>query len=186
MLDNPPAARHSRAMGLTTLDIAVLLTVGGAAVLGFLRGFVTEILSLAAWALVVLALKMFHTPVAAMLVGPTGTAGGAATLAFALIAGTGYFVGRLVANAIGSRTRASVLGPVDRALGFGFGALKGLILTSLAFLLLLLAADFIGGGATRRPAWIKDARTYPLLDATSASVVDFIDRRRRGEPVFGE
>lgn len=172
-------------MGLTSLDIAVLCTVGGAAVLGFLRGFVTETLSLGAWVLVVVALKLFHTPVAAALVGPTGTAGGAATLAFALIVGIGYFGGRLVANAIGRRTRASVLGPVDRALGFGFGALKGLILASLGFLL-LLAADFIGGGPTGRPAWIKEARTYPLLNATSASAVDFIDRRRRGEPVFGE
>lgn len=173
-------------MGLTSLDIAVMLTVGGAAVLGLMRGFVTELLSLAAWVLVVVALKLFHTPVAAALAEPTGTAGGAATLAFALISGIGYFGGRMVANAVGSRTRASVLGPLDRALGFGFGALKGLILASLAFLLLLLAADFIGGGPTRRPVWIKDARSYQLLNATSASIVDFIDRRRRGEPVFGE
>jgi len=173
-------------MGLTSLDIAVLLSVGGAALLGLMRGFVAETLSLAAWILVVMALKLFHTPVAAALVGPTGTAGGAATLAFALIVGVGYFGGRLIANAVGKRTRASVLGPVDRALGFGFGALKGLILASLGFLLLLLAADFIGGGPTRRPDWIKSARSYQLLNATSASVVDFIDRRRRGDPVFGE
>lgn len=172
-------------MGLTTLDIAVLLTVGGAAVLGFLRGFVTETLSLGAWVLVVVALKLFHTPVAAMLVRPTGTSGGAATLAFALIAGVGYFGGRMIANAIGRRTRASVLGPVDRALGFGFGAVKGLILSSLAFLLLILAADFIGGGPTGRPEWIRTSRTYPLLNATSAGIADFVDRRRRGEPVFG-
>ncbi len=155
-------------MALTSLDIAVILTVGGAAVLGFLRGFVTEVLSLAAWVLVVIALKLFHTPVAAALAGPTGTAGGAATLAFALISGIGYFGGRLVANAVGSRTRASVLGPVDRALGFGFGALKGLILASLAFLLLLLAADFVGGGPTGRPAWIRQARTVPSVPCSPA------------------
>ena len=28
-------------------------------------------------------------------------------------------------------------------------------------------------------------RTYPLLNATSASIAEFVDRRRRGEPVFG-
>ena len=27
---------------------------------------------------------------------------------------------------------------------------------------------------------------YPLLNATSASIADFVDRRRKGEPVFGD
>mgnify|MGYP003351013173 CR=1 FL=1 len=45
-----------------------------------------------------------------------------------LIVGVTYLGGRTIARAIGSRTRTSILGPVDRALGFGFGALKGLML----------------------------------------------------------
>ena len=49
-------------MGLTALDILVLLAVGGAAILGFMRGFVTEVLSLMAWIFVIFALKLFHTP----------------------------------------------------------------------------------------------------------------------------
>ncbi len=27
--------------------------------------------------------------------------------------------------------------------------------------------------------------TYPLLNSTSATIADFVDRRRKGEPVFG-
>ena len=42
-----------------------------------------------------------------------------------------------------------MLGPVDRALGFGFGALKGLIFASLLFLLLVLVIDTFGGGPAR-------------------------------------
>ena len=42
-----------------------------------------------------------------------------------------------------------------------------------------------GGGPANRPAWIKEARTYPLLNVTTNAIADFIDRRRRGEPVFG-
>ncbi len=84
---------------MTSLDIAVLLSVGGAALLGLMRGFVVETLSLATWILVVMALKLFHTPVAAAMVGPTGTAGGAATLAFALIVGIVYFGGRCIITA---------------------------------------------------------------------------------------
>ncbi len=172
-------------MNLTALDIVVLLAVAGSAVLGLLRGFVTEVLSLFAWIGIVAALKLFHVPLAAMLTPVVGTVSGAAVLAFAIIGGVTYIVGRLVANAIGKRTRTSILGPVDRALGFGFGALKGLILASLAFLLTTLVLDTLHGGPSRRPLWMTTSRTYPLLNATSASIADFVDRRRRGLPVFG-
>lgn len=172
-------------MTLTGLDIVVLLVIGGAAVLGFLRGFVTEVLALLAWVLVVLVLKLFHTPLAEVLAGAVGTAQGGAVLAFFILGGVTYFGGRLIANAIGARTRESFLGPVDWALGFGFGALKGLILVSIAFLLLVLVFDTVGGGPARRPDWIKGSTTYPLLNATSAGIADFVDRRRKGLPVFG-
>ena len=90
----------------------------------------------------------------------------------------------MVATALGRRTRNSVLGPVDRALGFGFGALKGLILASLAFLPVLMLVDIKDGGPTGRPDWMVRSRTYPLLSATSASMADKNDRRRHGRPVF--
>ena len=173
-------------MNLTALDMIVLLLVAGAAVLGLVRGFVTEVLSLFAWVAIVAALKLFHVPVAAALSQVVGTVSGAAVAAFALIAGITYLGGRLVANAIGKRTRTSILGPVDRALGFGFGALKGLILASLGFLLATLVVDTARGGRAQRPEWMVKSRTYPLLNATSASIADFVDRRRRGLPVFGK
>ena len=172
-------------MGLTALDMIVLIAVAGAAVMGLLRGFVTEVLSLFAWIAITAALKLFHIPLAQALTHYVGTVSGAAVLAFAIITGVTYFGGRAVAKAIGARTRSSVLGPIDRALGFGFGALKGLILASLAFLLVALVVDTARGGPARRPDWMTASRTYPLLNATSAGIADFVDRRRRGLPVFG-
>lgn len=173
-------------MGFTALDIIVLVVVGGAAVLGWMRGFVFEVLALFAFILVVLAIRMFHLPATEFLREPIGTAAGAATLAFVLVAGGTYAVGRLIANAIGKRTRNSILGPVDRALGFGFGALKGLIVASLGFLLAVLALDTMYGGPNDRPEWMIQSRAYPLLNATSASIGEMVDRRKRGLPVFGE
>jgi membrane protein required for colicin V production len=170
---------------MTGLDIIVLLAIGGSAVLGLMRGFVTEVLALLVWVVIVLALKLFHSPLAELLAGPVGTVQGAAVLAFVILAGVTYFGGRLVVNAVGSRTRSSFLGPVDRALGLGFGALKGLILVSLAFLMLVLVIDTVRGGPAKRPDWIRTSMTYPLLNATSAGIADFVDRRRKGEPVFG-
>lgn len=168
-------------MPLTALDIVVLLLIGGGAVMGLVRGFVSEVLSLMVWIFIVFGLKLLHGPVAGMLTGVVGTTAGASVLAFAIVAGAIFFGGRLVANMVGERTRSSILGPLDRALGFGFGGLKGLILASLGFLLIVLVTDTIGGGPNKRPTWITSSRTYPVLKQTSKGIADFVDRRRRGE-----
>jgi membrane protein required for colicin V production len=170
---------------MTGLDIVTLLIIAGAAILGFLRGFTTEVLAFLAWILVVVAVKFFHAGFTALLAPMIGTAGGAAVLAFALLAGVSYFGGRLIANTLGGQMRNSVLGPIDRALGVGFGVAKGLILVSMGFLVLMLVLDTFEGGRTHRPKWITKSVTYPLLDTTSAAIGDFVDRRRKGEPVFG-
>ena len=103
----------------------------------------------------------------------------------AIILGITWLFGRMIVNGIGRRTRQSVLGPLDRAMGLGFGALKGLVLASLGFLLVALATDTVWGGSTRRPTWLTHSRTYPLLNATSTYIGEIIARRRRGESMFG-
>jgi len=170
---------------MTGLDIITLLILAGAAILGFLRGFTTEVLAFLAWILVVVAVKFFHAGFTASLAPMIGTEGGAAVLAFALLAGLSYFGGRLIANTLGGQMRNSMLGPIDRALGVGFGVAKGLILVSMGFLVLMLVLDTFEGGRTHRPKWITRSVTYPLLDTTSAAIGDFVDRRRKGAPVFG-
>ena len=167
---------------MTALDILVLLLVGGGIVTGYFRGFVGEILSLLAWVGAVAALKFFHTPVAMALVGPVGTSSGASVLAFALIFGFTYIVIRLIARRLGDATRSSAIGPVDRVLGAGFGALKGLLLATLLFLAANLVYDTIWGRAASRPDWMANSRTYPLLHASSTAIVDFVEARRQREP----
>lgn len=162
---------------LTGLDILVLLIVAAAAVFGFLRGFVSETMSLAAWFLAILAVKIFHTPVAAALLDPIGTDTGASVLAFAVIFGLTFFVVRFVGNKLGAASRRSLLGPLDRLLGFGFGALKGIIIATLAFLFASLIFDSLHGAAQPRPAWMTKSRTYPLLRASSAELIDFVEKR---------
>ncbi|TVV71843.1 CvpA family protein [Sphingomonas solaris] len=174
-------------MGLTTLDILVLLLVGGGALLGVLRGFVTETLSLFAWIAAILAVKMAHGPATILLAGRLGTPTAASVAAFVLIFGVVFVGGKLVAGAIGRRTRQSVLGPLDRLLGFGFGALKGLIGATLLFLLANLATDTFYGGKSARPDWMIESRTFPLLNASSRAIVDFVAMRRAaGRAAAGE
>ncbi|WP_108810843.1 CvpA family protein [Sphingorhabdus sp. Alg231-15] len=163
---------------MTGLDIFVLLLMGGAAIFGFLRGFVQETLSLIAWVMIIFAVRFFHTPATDFLISPVGNEGGASVLAFGSIVIVTYALGRWIAKSIGRKSRKSLLGPIDRVLGFGFGMVKGLIGATLAYLLVVLVYDSIYGAAEPRPEWIADSRTYPLLNASGDALVQFVEERR--------
>ena len=169
-------------MALTALDILVFLLIGAGLVVGWLRGFVAELLSLFAWFLAIVALRYLHAPVRDLLVGPVGTVAGAAVLAFAIVFGLVFLAGKLASRRLGARVRNSVVGPVDRLLGAGFGALKGLIGATLLFLVLSLVYDTLWSRAAPRPDWMAQSRTYPLLESSSAMMIDLVEARRGPPP----
>lgn len=162
---------------MTGFDIAVLLFVGLGALTGFMRGFVQEILALAAWVFAVFAIRIFHTQLSEILGGYIGSESGAAVLAFALLLGVPFLTVKLVAKWAGTMSRASVLGPIDRVLGLGFGAVKAVIIIVLGFSVLVLGYDTIWG-VGGRPEWITQARTYPFINASSEALVQMISERR--------
>ena len=162
---------------LTALDIIVLTLVGGSAVLGFTRGLVQEVTSLLAWVLAIAAVRFFHPLVTDLLAGWVGTEGGAAMLAFVLLFGGVFALAKWGSRAIGQRSRASLVGGFDRGLGAGFGAVKGLLIATIGFMVVTLLYD-IGYGNAQRPAWMTGSRTYPALNATSAATSKVIAERR--------
>jgi membrane protein required for colicin V production len=166
---------------MTALDIIVLLLVGGGLVRGAMRGFVGEVLSLAAWIVAIVFLRLLHTPVTGALEGVVGTRPGAAVLAFVLVFGLTFGIGKFVASRVGGGVKKSVIGPFDRVLGAGFGALKGLIGATLLYLGANLVYDTIWGAQAERPTWMSESRTYPLLYASGRAIVDFVEWRR-GRP----
>ena len=111
---------------MTALDIFVILLLGGSAMVGFVRGFAHEVLALVAWIVAIAALKLFHSPLQSALAGTVGSEAGASAVAFAVLFLPTYIAVKLFARAVGGKARKSVLGPVDRVLGGGFGMLKGL------------------------------------------------------------
>ena len=163
---------------MSALDIFVILLLCGGALVGFVRGFVHEVLSLFAWVVAIAMLKLFHTQLTSGLSGSVGTDAGAAVLAFALLFVPTFILVKLLARQIGGRTRKSLLGPVDRILGGGFGMLKGLLGATLFFLFANLATDLVYGPDADRPAWMTASRTYPLLNASGRAIVDWVETRR--------
>ena len=168
---------------MTALDVFVfLLLIGGAAV-GFVRGFVHEVISLLAWIVAIAMLKLFHTQLWSGLEATfhTNPAAGA-VLAFALLFIPSFLLVKLLARSVGGKTRRhAVLGPFDRTLGGGFGLLKGLLGATLFFLLANLATDMVYGPQADRPQWMTKSRTYPLLNASGRAIVDWVETRR-GKP----
>ena len=164
-------------MQMTGFDLIVLLIVGVGAIGGFLRGFVQEVLSIAAWVLAIFAIRFLHTDLTAAILDFMGSPITASILAFALLLLIPYAAMKLIASVAGRSTRNSVLGPVDRVLGFAFGALKGVLIVVVAFSLLVLGYDTVWG-AQGRPAWIVEARSYQLVDAGSRAMVQIIEERR--------
>lgn len=162
---------------MTGFDIIVLLFVGIAAAAGFIRGFVQEIVALGAWIFSIFAIRYLHTPLAAALEPKIGTDSGAAVLAFAILLLVPYAAIKLLAGYLGGKSRDSLLGPIDRVLGFGFGAVKGMIITVFGFSVLMLGYDTVWG-IEGRPGWISQARTYPLVNAASEELVTMIAERR--------
>ncbi len=84
---------------------------------------------------------------------------------------------KVIANNVGAVSRSSMLGPVDRVLGFGFGALKGMLIVVIAFSLLVVGYD-TAWSYKGRPNWITTARSYELVDASSRSLVEVLAERR--------
>jgi membrane protein required for colicin V production len=168
---------------VTALDIFVFLLLIGGAAIGFVRGFVHEVISLFAWIVAIAMLKLFHGQLSSGLTGMFGsTPAAAAVIAFAILFIPTFVLVKLVARSLGGKTRSSpFLGPVDRLLGGGFGALKGLLGVTLFFLLANLATDMVYGTRADRPEWMTDSRTYPLLNATGRAVVDWVETRRHSE-----
>lgn len=173
---------------MTGFDIIVLIIVAIAAIGGFLRGLAQEVLSLAAWILAACAVHYLHGDLTSFLLGFYNLDPGAAILAFALLLIIPYAAMKLIAGNVGEASRGSILGPIDRVLGFGFGAVKGAIIVVFAFSVLVLGFDTVWG-YKGRPDWISQARTYPAADAFSRELVRMIAWRRAqllGEEGEGE
>ena len=107
---------------MTALDVFVFLLLIGGGAIGFVRGFVHEVISLLAWVVAIAMLKLFHTQLWGGLENSFHSSpAAAAVLAFAILFVPSFLIVKLLARSVGGRTRRhAVLGPFDRALGGGF------------------------------------------------------------------
>ena len=148
-------------MPITLLDIIVLAVMLLSGLLAMIRGFMREILSIAAWATAAVA-TLYAFP--RLLPQAKAYFNNDTVAAIAVIAGV--FIGTLViATIITSRISDMVLdsriGALDRTLGFLFGLGRGLLIVVVAFLFFAwLVPD------KQQPDWVRTAKSLSVLQST--------------------
>jgi membrane protein required for colicin V production len=132
------------------------------ALVGFVRGAVKEVVTVAAFAggaLASIYALRFTRPLAERAVDPDWAAPAVAVvLVFVLV----YIALRVLGGRLTARIKDSALSPVDRAAGLGLGLLRGLIVLGVFHLVLHAVTP-----ADRVPQWIQGAAFYPMTDATA-------------------
>ena len=159
--------------GFTGFDWVVLSLVGLLGVAGLVRGFTQEALSLAGWIIAIVVVRMFHQDATLWLAPRVGGDASGAIVAFLLLFFGTVLVARLIAGAAGGFAKRSVLGPMDRVLGLGFGALKGLILSSVLFLLAQFSTGLFDPDQ-QLPDWLMESRTAPILSLSADAMVGWV------------
>jgi membrane protein required for colicin V production len=162
---------------MALLDILIVIIVGVAAIGGFMRGLVQEVLSLASWIMAALALHFLHPLLTDGLRNVYNAEPATPLLAFVLLLLIPYAAMKLIIGNASGVSEGAVLGPIDRVLGFGFGAVKGALIAVFAFSLLVMGFDDVWG-YKGRPNWMTSARTYPAAEAFSRQLIPMIAVKR--------
>lgn len=157
--------------GIIDICFVAILVVSG--ILAYIRGFVREVLSVAAWvgaAFVTLYGYRPLQPVTHQYIENPMVAD--------LVTGGVLFVGSLivfslVASVASRRVRESAASSFDRALGFAFGVLRGVVLVSLLY---LSAAWF---WQNNMPRVVTEARTFALIKGSTEILLALVPDETR-------
>jgi len=154
-------------MPITLLDGILILVMLVSAVLAMIRGFTREVFSIGSWIAAAVATYLLWERVLPFTQNHIDDENIALGVTIAGI----FFVTLIVVSIITMRISDFILdskaGPLDRTLGFIFGAARGLILVVIAVLFLnfFIAPD-------KQPVWIAKAKTKPWLDSMGTDLMN--------------
>ena len=116
---------------MTGADVLILLVLLGSTLIGLLRGFVREAVSLAFWIVAVWAAWKFGPTVEPHLGGLLADPRIAPWVGRFVILMLVLLIGWVIGMLLSYFTRSMGLGPLDRAIGLLFGILRGMVLVGL-------------------------------------------------------
>jgi len=149
------------------LDMGIIVLIVLSAMIGLMRGFVKEALSLATW-VAAFGFAMFYVkPLAAQLPFAVQSEVVRLGIAFAVIFFGVLVIGTIVNHLLSSAVFSIGLGGVDHVLGGLFGVLRGgLIITLLVMLMGLTASP--------KQAWWQNSMLMPWFDDAATKLKSVI------------
>lgn len=145
-------------MNIAILDGVVIAVIFISAILAMFRGFVREVLSIAAWVAAAILAYVFYAdllPYVSEYVANPSVAVGLSAAAVFLVS---LIVVSLITMKISDFVMDSPVGALDRLIGFIFGAARGLLLVVVAVIFFNWLVE-----QPNRPAWVTTAASYPQL-----------------------
>lgn len=152
---------------MTAFDYAVLTIVGVSVLLSVVRGFVREVMALAAWVIAFFTASLFAGVVAGWLDGAITDEALRALVAFVAVFVTALVAMSLLAMALSGLMRKAGLGLEDRLLGGFFGLARGMVIVMVLVLLAGLTR------LPRQPAW-TDSMFSPPLEALATAAMPWL------------
>lgn len=164
------------------IDAAVLVVVLLSAAFSMVRGFVREVLGVAAWIGAGLAAVRFYPLVLPEVNSVLPAKGFVVYVAMAVIFIVVLIVLSLISALIGGLVRESALSGLDRSLGLVFGAARGALIICLAYIALS-----VGVAQADWPAPVLNARFLPLAYQGAAALVGLLPKpyRPKVDPLPG-
>ncbi|WP_426956522.1 CvpA family protein [Muricoccus radiodurans] len=154
---------------MTWVDAVILAVIVLSGVIGYMRGFIREVLGIGAWiGALVLAFLMLPGMRGIFINITPNQPWLADVAAIAVVFIATLIILKIIIAIIARGVRASVLGGVDRALGVLFGFARGAILVIIAY----IAAGAFIPGTDRWPDPVRQARSLPYVADGAAWVVD--------------
>lgn len=150
---------------LTAFDVAVGVLVLISAILATARGLTREVLSLVTWAgsaAIAVWMWQFHPEIARGFIREEIVADAATIVVTFIVA---LIVLHLVTMRIADFVVDSKIGPLDRTLGFVFGALRGIL---IAVIIVILGQWLQWGGLGQ---FVDGSRTIPPLASTGDGLI---------------
>jgi len=148
------------ALNFSFVDLLVLAVIAVSAVFAAWRGFVQESLSIFAWAAAAFAALYFGPSVVPLLEGAmsewAAIVAGYAGVFLVVVIPLSFMSYRFSEN-----VRRSPVHALDRALGFFFGIVRGLVIVGAVYLVFSVVVPI-----PRQPTWVTKARLLPLIQSS--------------------
>jgi membrane protein required for colicin V production len=159
-------------LSFSFVDFLIVLVIVVSAGYAAWRGFLSETLSIFAWAAAAFATLYFGPWVVPLARGLITTYWLAALVAYAGVFLAVFIPLSFISYRFSESVKNSPIGPLDRALGVAFGVVRGLVVIGLVYLLVTYFVPI-----RQQPRWLTEAHLLPLMQSSGEVLLSLVPNR---------